>query len=137
MSNGIPTAPSPADTITVSEAIETVAERLDAVSKELHNAYTELEEAEEAWEEHLDNAAEDLATEKLEAGSRREPSEHAILTEARRRHRPEYHRWRRAKREVERAIEVSRNRRAQLSAYQTMFKNFGAEAEVQDYVSQR
>jgi hypothetical protein len=125
------------EVITVAKALELVAERLDAVSRDLHTAYTALESAEEKWEEHWDNAAEDLQEELREGGSTRSPSEHAILSRARKDHREDYHAWRRAKRSVERAEKVSSNRRAQLSAYQTLFKNFGAEAEVQDYVSQR
>jgi hypothetical protein len=125
------------ETITVAVAIERVAGKLDGASKELYHAYTLVEEAEEVWEEKWDEVAEDLKDDLRNAGSSRDPSEHSILSAARRKYRDEYHAWRRAKRAVERAEKVSSNRRAQLSAYQTLFKNFGAEAGVQDYLSQR
>jgi hypothetical protein len=125
------------DTITVSDALERAAGKLDLVTKELYRSTAELEQAEEAWEEKWDEVAEDLEEEWREKGRKSAPSKDAILSRTRKLYRKEYHRMRRAKRELERAQTISQNRRQQTSAYQTMFNNLGAEAQVQDYLSQR
>lgn len=125
------------ETITVSDALEDGVGRLDSITKELYRANEDEEKAEEVWEQKLDEVAEDLENEARDEGRKTMPSEARVLSTARRRFRNEYHAWRRAKRRRERAEKMSANRRAQVSALQTMFNNLGAEAQVQDYLSQR
>lgn len=125
------------ETITVAWALERSALKLDAVTRELYDATDAQEKAEEVWDEKYDELAEELTQELRDAESTRDPAEHAVTSAARRRYRQEYHDLRRAERRMKRAQTMSSNRRTQTSAYQTMFNNMGAEAEVQDYLSQR
>lgn len=125
------------ETITVSDALERAAGKLDLATKEMYLAQKAHEAFTEAWETVYDTVAESLEAEYKDAGRKAVPSENAITMATRRDNRELWVKMNRAKRAVDRAQTASQNRRQQASSYQTMMNNLGAEAMVQDYLAQR
>lgn len=117
------------DPATVLELVERTTEKLDAISKALAHAHDEEQLAEEAWDTIIDAVGEALIEEYREAGRKTDPAEHTIRSTARRQHRAEYQRLRRAERETEKLESLARNRRAELSAYQSELSTARAELD--------
>jgi hypothetical protein len=118
---------------------KTPSERLDDGTKVLANlaqaisdAYHDLSEAEDAWEEVWDEVAVQLKAEMEEDGRKGDPAEHVIKSATRRAHRDVYRRWRTAKREVAKLEVVSQNRRQETSSLQSLLKIEGGESKPMD-----
>lgn len=86
------------DPVTVMQAIDADACRLDQLEKLLGDCATALDAAEERWDEVYDKVAEDLKTEMAGEGRKGDPAEHWITSITRRQNREAYVNWRRAKR---------------------------------------
>lgn len=84
----------------VMEALGSDAENLDEIQKLLNTANDLLNQTEARWDECYDAIAEDLKDELVKAGSTKDPSEHRIVSETRRKHRDVYVNYRRAQRAV-------------------------------------
>jgi hypothetical protein len=108
-----------------SEQIETLTGKLGELSRALYAAHDRLEAAEEAWQEKYDGVAETMREEAREDGRKGDPAEHIIVSAARRENRSIYQEWRRAKREVAKLEQISQNRRAELTGYQSVLKGAG------------
>lgn len=103
---------------------------LDALTKEVDPAIKEYLEAEEALDKIKDEAWDELKEEKTAEGSIADPSEHAVLTRARKKDRGAYHRWRRAKKNLDAIIQKSSSTRAALMGRQSQMKSLRAEVDV-------
>jgi hypothetical protein len=125
------------ETITIVEALEREVVKLASAEVAEYQASEALQAAEGPWDEVWDATAAALRDELREAGLKREPSEHAILSAARRADPKAYREFRAAKYMLDRARRVASRRSELISAFQTMAKHLGAEADVQDYLSQR
>jgi hypothetical protein len=84
----------------VLRAIDELAVGLDQLSKDIDSGTDEYMEAEEAWLEVYDEAYEELDAERS-PDSRSKPSQHACEVRARSKNRAAYHRYRRAKKNLD------------------------------------
>lgn len=126
-----------AETITVLEALEIVSERLQLATEEVFYASQAYDRAEETWLTEFDKVAAVVEQEYADKGRKTSPSEHVLERRTRGQHPTLFYDWRRAKRRAEKSQIASANRRQQVSAFQTMLNNLGAEAKVQPSLVQR
>jgi chromosome segregation ATPase len=103
----------------VLDLVERTTTKLDTLSKMLADAHDEKSVSEEEWDVVKDATAESLHDEYRDAGRKSDPAEHTIVSVARRANRVAYQRMRRARREVDKLEEMARNRRAELSGFQS------------------
>lgn len=109
---------SVSDPTSILARIDEDANDLDRLSKRIFEATSLLDDAEERWDEVLDQVTRTLEEEYAEAGRKSVP-EHTALSAARRENRQAYQNFRRAKRAVERLQQQLSAKRAAASARQS------------------
>jgi hypothetical protein len=113
----------------IMQALGMDAARLDEIQRLLQEASDLMNAAEERWDECYDGIAEDLKDELVKAGSTKDPSEHRIVSETRRKHRDAYVNYRRAKRAVDTLERRLQAVRAAMNGRQSLLASMRDEAQ--------
>lgn len=124
------------DPAIVLASIHKDAEDLDAIAKAVYVATNELDEAEQLWDEILDNTTADLEEEFAQAGRKSVP-EHTALSAARRQNRAVYQEFRKAKHKLERLQMQLKAKTAALNGRQSELRALADESRLPAYAQDR
>lgn len=122
-----------ADPASVERELNTSADALDTLGKELDTAVEEYNDADEKWLELYDQVGETLREEYREAGRKSDPAEHVIVSATRTEHRAAYTRWKRSRRDLERIEKKMQALGKVLSARQTQANGLREEMRAGTY----